>query len=131
MGWLNQVIVTTVSDHFRRHHPKREAKVEKFEELEIANDELENDSSQELSKCVTGCMKKLSSEERDLIKRVEFKGEAQKEVAKAKSLSYSTLKSKVQNARKHLKSTIIKCCSVSLDSRNKITNIAPKSSDCC
>jgi hypothetical protein len=63
-----------------------------------------------------------------LLHAVDIEGIAQRDLAAARKLSYSTLKSRVQKARVSLKRQIIACCDVSFDARHQVVDADPAAS---
>ena len=132
-GWLKQVIYTTVNDVYRARSARRTSPTTPAE-LEALADEAraEEDGRDEhpLSCCLPAFLNQLPDVERELLRAVDIEGLAQRDLAAARKLSYSTLKSRVQKARANLKREIIACCHLSFDARDRVVDAAPRGARC-
>jgi len=132
-GCLKRVIHTTVSDVYRARSSRRTLSVAPEKLEEIAGESLaeeEEPDEHPLSCCLPAFLRRLSYEERELLHTVDVKGTAQRDLAAARKLPYSTLKSRVQKARMSLKRQVIACCDVSFDARHQVVDADPRGVGC-
>ena len=132
-GWLKQVIYTTVNDVYRVRSARRSSPMAPTELEALAGESLaaEGDLGEHpLSCCLSAFLNQIPDEERELLRAVDIGGIAQRDLAAARKLSYSTLKSRVQKARVSLKRKIIACCEVSLDARHRVVDAIPRGAGC-
>ena len=66
--------------------------------------------AEDISSCLQPLLLLLGEEERTLLQKVDMEGKSQKTLAKEQGVSYPTVKSKVQRARKKLKGLLLACC---------------------
>ncbi len=132
-GWLKQVIYTTISDVYRARSSRRTSSAAPAE-LEALADESPAEASEPdehpLACCLPAFLDQIPDEERELLRAVDIEGIAQQDLAAARKLSYSTLKSRVQKARMSLKRQIIACCDVSFDARHRVVDADPRGVGC-
>jgi len=128
-GWLKQVIYTTVNDVYRASSARRSSPTTPAE-LEALADEAPAEAGEPdehpLSCCLPALLNQIPDDERELLRAVDIEGIAQRDLAAARKLSYSTLKSRVQKARVSLKREIIACCDLSFDARHRVVDAAPR-----
>ena len=132
-GWLKQVIYTTVNDVYRARSARRSSPMAPTELEALADESLAADGDLDehpLSCCLLAFLNQIPDEERELLRAVDIGGIAQRDLAAARKLSYSTLKSRVQKARVSLKREIIACCDVSLDARHRVVDATPRGAGC-
>jgi RNA polymerase sigma-70 factor (ECF subfamily) len=132
-GWLKRVIYTTVNDAYRAGGARRSrlaapAEVESLVDETAAADDPR--AEHPLLCCLPAFMDRIPEEERELLRAIELEGIAQRDLAAARKLPYSTLKSRVQKARASLKREIIACCEISLDARNRVVDADPRGRGC-
>ena len=72
------------------------------------------------SHCVAPLIKDLPADVAELLTAIDIEGQSQKEYAAGLGISYSTLKSRVQKARKLLHALFNEHCDISVDRRGKI-----------
>jgi RNA polymerase sigma-70 factor (ECF subfamily) len=76
-----------------------------------------NEAGRELSACVQPLLAMLSADDRTVLEQVELAGQSQAELAGALNVPASTLKSRVQRARRRLRERFERCCEIELDGR--------------
>lgn len=113
-SWLYQIANNTITDFYRRN----------AREQLIAGDlwykEPESDVKEELSVCVHPFVNALSPESAELLIAIDLQGVPQKEYAESLGISYSTLKSRVQKARKELRGLFDECCHMTMDAQGNL-----------
>jgi RNA polymerase sigma-70 factor (ECF subfamily) len=132
-GWLKQVIYTTISDVYRARSSRGTFAAAPAELEAIVDESLAQEGEPDehpLSCCLPAFLNQLRDEERELLHAVDIEGTAQRDLAAARKLSYSTLKSRVQKARVSLKRQIIACCDVSFDARHQVVDADPRGGGC-
>jgi RNA polymerase sigma-70 factor (ECF subfamily) len=132
-GWLKQVIYTTISDVYRARSSRRTLPADPAKLEAIADESLAEEGESDehpLSCCLPGFLSQLPDDERELLHAVEVEGIAQRDLAAARKVPYSTLKSRVQKARVGLKRQIIACCDVSFDARHQVVDADPRGGRC-
>lgn len=124
--WLFQVANRTIIDFYRK-----KAKSRDLEPGDLWYEEENGDEAQqELSRCIEPFIKSLPTGMAELLTAIELQGQSQKDYAKAAGISYSTLKSRVQKARRELRETFEQCCHFDLDTHGNIIDYEVKSADC-
>jgi RNA polymerase sigma-70 factor (ECF subfamily) len=132
-GWLKQVIYTTVNDVYRARSARRSSPTTPAELEALADEARAEESGRDehpLSCCLPAFLDQLPDDERELLRAVDIEGLAQRDLAVARKLSYSTLKSRVQKARGSLKREIMACCHLSFDARSRVVDAAPRGTGC-
>src|SRR5674476_716505 len=119
-AWLFEVARNTLADKLR---VARET-VQLPEDLAAPSDELETVDS--LTACLPRVLNELSAEDREAITLCDLQGMAQAEFAKAKGLSLSAAKSRVQRARQRLKQRMTQVCQVQVDDRGRVSDFVPR-----
>ncbi len=71
----------------------------------------------DLAACLRPLLDLLSPEDRALLEQVDARGRAQADLARELGLAPSTVKSRVQRARRRLRAIIEACCELELDAR--------------
>ena len=114
-SWMFSTTKNSMIDLFRKR--KREVQnhtpLGYHEELEQLTDE----DDLELSSCLVSMLPQLEEADAALIREIDIKGVSQKAYAEEHGMNYSKLKSRVQRARRKLKSKLFNCCQFALDSR--------------
>lgn len=80
--------------------------------------------------CVLPFLSALPADEAELLRAIDIEGMAQKTYAERQGISYSTLKSRVQAARKNLRRLFDQCCSVTLDSQGNVMEYQRRQDRC-
>ena len=125
-AWIFTIAKNTLIDHYRAKKPE-----EKFMEERHgveANEELEY---KEVSRCILSMMSSLDSEDRMLLHSIEIEQISQKSLSEKLNMNYTTLKSKVQRARKNLHNKLTSCCSFENDSRGNTSFCKNKNDESC
>ncbi len=124
-SWLFQVANHTIIDFYRKR-----AKLKKIQSEELWYSEKNDDIEQSLSQCVIPFINALSVESAELLRAIDLEGQSQISYAQEHSISYSTLKSRVQKARRELRDLFEDCCHFTLDRRGNIVDFEEKSNSC-
>ncbi|MFY0639777.1 MAG: RNA polymerase sigma factor SigZ [Bermanella sp.] len=121
-SWLFQMANHTIIDFYRKNK-----KYNELTEDDLWFSDPEADVKKELSHCVDPFVKALNHEQADLLMAIDLNGESQKEYALSLGISYSTLKSRVQKARRELKDIFEDCCDMTLDAQGNLMDYDRKS----
>ena len=124
-SWLFQVANHTIIDFYRKG-----AKLSKLQHEEFWYSEKNYEVKESLSQCVIPFINALSIESAELLKAIDLKGQSQVSYAQEHGISYSTLKSRVQKARRELRVLFEDCCHFTFDSRGNIADFEEKSRGC-
>jgi len=84
-----------------------------------------------LDVCLPKVLAKMHDEDREVIERCDLEGMLQAQFAKEKGLTLAGAKSRVQRARKRLKSELIKLCKVNFDETGNVCCFTPKNESNC
>ena len=128
-AWLYRSARNAVIDHYRtrRHHAP-------LDELDAwpaqALDDVPNEATRELSRCLQPMLEQLPVAARDALVRVDVDGQTQLQAARDLGLSVSGMKSRVQRARRDLKNLLERCCAVDVDRRGGVADYRPETGGC-
>lgn len=123
--WLFQIANHMIIDFYRKKGKPREWHVG-----DIYWHEESIGAIQTLSFCVFPFMKALPKEIAELLIAIDIHGQSQKEYASNLGINYSTVKSRVQKARRQLRKLFEDCCYLSFDQYGSLIDFDPKSKDC-
>ena len=119
-AWLFEVARNTLADKLR---VARET-VQLPEDLAAPSDETETVDS--LTACLPHVLSELSAEDREAITLCDLQGMAQADFAKARGLSLSAAKSRVQRARVRLRARMSRVCQVQVDESGRVSDFVPR-----
>src|SRR5918992_719482 len=133
--WIYQTTRRAIADYYRApSHTREVASGTAYDFAENlaahAPDEAEASAFQELSACLQPLIKSLSPADQEALQLVEYVGLTQVEAAGRLGLSVSGMKSRVQRARRHLRSALDDCCRVALDQRGGVMSYEARAEDC-
>ncbi|SFD14449.1 sigma factor-like helix-turn-helix DNA-binding protein [Tropicimonas isoalkanivorans] len=130
LACLYTVAKSAMIDHLRRRKHRGVAAEGVPEDIP---DPLPDISSGEFATCLVPLVRNLPDIYRDAVTFVDLDGGRQTDLAAARGLSVSTVKSRVQRGRQQLRSAILDCCQVERDALKNITSLAPgaRGPDCC
>ena len=123
LAWLYSVANSALVDHLRRQRKYTAVAIDGV--AEDVPDILPDTPSGEFTECVIPLVESLSDTYKDAIRFVDIDGGRQTELAAARGLNVSTVKSRVQRGRQQLKSAILDCCTVERDALDNIIGLAP------
>ncbi|AZV77989.1 RNA polymerase sigma factor SigZ [Parasedimentitalea marina] len=124
-SWLFQTAHRTIIDFYRKNGSAKDMHAD---DLWYSEDEPE--TRHELERCVEPFIAALPSETAQLLTAIDIEGQSQKDYAAAHGLPYSTLKTRVKNGRRALRSVFDNCCRFTLDSRGNLSEYHSKSDSC-
>lgn len=108
-SWLFKMVKNHYIDTLRK-----QVESESIDET-IADDSLHSEPIVQMQKCLPRVMLKLGVNERDIIEKCDLQGMPQAEYAHQQQLSLPAVKSRLQRARKTLKSHLVTHCHVRQD----------------
>jgi RNA polymerase sigma-70 factor (ECF subfamily) len=138
-SWLFQVTRNAITDYYRapvrREQPESATGVSTLEQLEVATsaEEIELDAAQvheELASCLRPMIERLPPHYQEAVALVDLTGLSQVEGASRLGLSVSGMKSRVQRGRQSLKSVLVECCPVQLDTTGRIVDYDQPGAGC-
>lgn len=124
-AWLFRTARNATTDFYRRQGRGRNLHPD---DLWYGDDDV--DSQHQLERCVIPFIAGLPEDAARLLTAVDIEGQSQKDYAQRRGIRYSTLKSRVRNARRDLRKLFDDCCHLSLDSRGAVIEYRPKSGRC-
>jgi len=131
-AWIFKIARNAIVDYFRKNTRPAEDLAEDFD-LPAPTEQPENDyfALEELAHCLEPMIEALPESYGHAIRLTELKGMTQSEAAKQTGLSVSGMKTRVQRARRKLKTMLVECCEIELDSRRGVVAYQPRSGSCC
>ena len=126
-AWVFQVARSAIADHHRRQGRQDREWPGDREALEVGT---AGSDFEELAACLTPMIESLSPSDREAIKLSEIDGLTQREASARAGLTLSGMKSRVQRARRKLKSKLLTCCRIELDQRGGIVAHEPRDGTC-
>ncbi|HKI61139.1 MAG TPA: sigma-70 family RNA polymerase sigma factor [Mariprofundaceae bacterium] len=119
-AWLFCVAKNALIDRYRL---KREH-IELPENMPV--EEKQSDAVDDLSECLPRVLSELSQEDREAITLCDLNGMKQLDYAELKGLSLPAAKSRLQRARKKLRTTLEQNCKVRLSEAGKVCCFVPR-----
>ncbi|MGZ4664803.1 MAG: sigma-70 family RNA polymerase sigma factor [Frankiaceae bacterium] len=124
-AWLYRAARNAVIDHYRaRRRPDESLDLERWPEPD-PSDNLPNDATRELARCLQPMMGRLHPTARDALTRVDLDGQTHQQAAAQLGISVSGMKSRVQRARRDLREQLTSCCHVQTDRTGALADYAP------
>ena len=114
-GWIFTVANNVLTDARRRPQPDPL-------EREPAGEETEEGVARELGDCLERMLEELSAEDAEVLRMAELEGRPQREIAERWALSTSGAKSRVQRARRRLRTRFLACCELERDRRGGVVD---------
>lgn len=121
-AWLFEVARNTLADRLR----VARTTVELPDDL--ASPDEESEAVDSLTACLPRVLSELAAEDRDAITLCDLQGMSQADFARAKGLSLSAAKSRVQRARVRMKAQMTTACQVQLDPAGHVQDFVPRAS---
>ncbi len=116
-AWLFRVARNQLIDQSRSYAVKHQANDLPHEPHDVAED---IPAIKTLDVCLPKALAKLEYEDREAIQRCDLEGATQSEFAADKGLSLPGAKSRIQRARKRLKTELVKLCKVNFDESGNV-----------
>jgi len=121
-SWMYTIAKNTITDFYR----KKKIYTEEVSVNSVCFEIEAENTSLELSECVSLFVEELPEEYRFIMTLSELKEIPQKEIAKQLNMNYATVRSKVQRGRKKLKELFSEYCIVTQGGRGSILECMPK-----
>lgn len=130
-GWIYLVARSALSDYLRSTRAMR-AQAAAFVPEEVTGPAAAEDNQEEgeLAACLRPLLETLPEPYRDALAWIDLDGMTQEQAAAKAGISLTAMKSRVQRGRERLKSELLRCCEVHLDSRSHLIDYRPRSSSC-
>ncbi|MFK5986743.1 MAG: sigma-70 family RNA polymerase sigma factor [Pseudomonadota bacterium] len=119
-AWLYHVAKNSLIDFHRTHKEYEEVQEEYPQPIEPSVPVVN------LSACLPQAIKQLSLEDQEIIQYCDLNGHNQADFAKQKNISLVSAKSRIQRARKKLKTALNTACKIELDEQGKVCCFDPK-----
>ncbi len=123
-AWIFKMTKNTIIDFYRKSKNRH-----KYQLLSTGAD-IFQDPYQPMIPCLKPFLLHLDQADQELIQRVDLNGESQKAIAEELGIPYSTLKTKVQNARKKLKQHFLDCCAIEMDASGRLVEMESEKVPC-
>lgn len=121
-AWLYRAARNAVIDHYRtRRVHTGDGDLERWPDPE-PNDNLPNEATRELARCLQPMLAQLHPTARDALTRVDLDGQTHRQAAAQLGISESGMKSRVQRARRELREQLTACCQVQTDSTGALAD---------
>jgi len=132
LAWAMRVAANVVTDHYRRRAAEQRAlsAVDAEEDFQQPAPESAETAASEFSRCLIPFIEELPERYREALLLVEIQGLTQAEAAARAGVSVSGMKSRVQRGRDKLKTALLRCCAVELDSRGGLIDYRRRSRGC-
>ena len=129
-AWLYRSARNAVIDHYRTRRAS-----EPLTDLDAwpdpdEPDDRPNAATRELSRCLQPLLDQMAPAAREALVRVDVDGQTQQRAAHDLGISVSGMKSRVQRARRDLKTLLEQCCVVDLDTLGAVSDYHPATGAC-
>ena len=133
IAWVYRVAANAISDHHRSNASRqRMLTAVELETMDTNSTDLESDATDSLARCLIPMIKNLPAPYDTALMLTDIDGNSQVAVAKRSGLSVSGMKSRVQRARQKLKTSLLRCCEVEVNSVGNVLSYEKrKASPCC
>lgn len=138
-AWIYRTARNVITDHYRRPARRREVPSGGLVELSEATPggplpepvDDEPTALSELAGCLRPLLETLPPADLETIRLVELGGLTQAEAARRAGVSTSGMKSRVQRARRRLKSALDACCRIEIDRRGGVVGFEARDAGGC
>lgn len=125
-AWIYQITRNSIIDYYRTKKPVSE----NITEISVPFEEEDN-LTNELAESIRKMINNLPDKYAEALCLNECNGLSQKEIAQKMSLSYSTVKSRIQRGREMLRDDLMRCCHYEFDKYGKLIDYHPITCCCC
>lgn len=116
ISWLKVITYNAVADHYRKSN--RTTPI-------IDTITPQNEGNEHLIKCISLLIQSLPDEQKHVMEAIEVTGISQAAYAAQHNLPLSTVKSRIQRARKKIKDTVMSSCFLKTDKFGNVTDYTP------
>ena len=121
MAWIYRVAANVITDHYRKGASAQRLMDAVQHESEAADrPEAASIETDSLARCLIPMIKNLPAPYDEALMLTEIEGISQVAAAKQLGLSGSGMKSRVQRARRKLKTAVLRCCDVEVNRRGDV-----------
>lgn len=127
VGWMYQVTRNALADHLRGARS-----TDALDDDDVAEAVEPDDAAfQRLASCVAPFVAMLPAHYREAVELVELRGLSQVQAAARLGVPVSTMKSRVQRGRAHLRELLETCCAIDIDARGHVLDVTPRTLCAC
>jgi RNA polymerase sigma-70 factor, ECF subfamily len=126
VGWMYQVTRNALADHLRASRPADSLDDDLVEAIDP-----DDAAFKSLARCVAPFVAMLPVHYREAVELVELRGSSQVQAAAQLGIPLSTMKSRVQRGRAHLRELLETCCAIDLDTRGHVVDVTPRTVCAC
>ena len=123
-AWLYKITNNLIADYFRGVN--KYSLIENIDELSIIDTPENENYNKETAECLLKLVEYLPEIYKEAIIESDYKGKIQIELGQERGLSNSGSKSRIQRARKKLKTILYSCCEVKSDNVGNIIELNNK-----
>jgi len=116
ISWLKVITYNAVVDHYRKAN--RTTPI-------IDTTTTHNEGNEHLIQCISLLIQTLPDEQKHVMEAIEVSGISQVAYAEQNNLPLSTVKSRIQRARKKIKETVMNSCYLRTDKFGNVTDYSP------
>jgi RNA polymerase sigma-70 factor, ECF subfamily len=121
-GWIYRITRNTIIDYYRC----KKTMAQLPETVRELDSEETNGVIEEIIPCIEAMVEELPAKYRQALKMTVYTGLTQKQMGEELGISVAGAKSRVQRAREKLKTELLDCCHIELDTLGKIIDYTPK-----
>lgn len=123
-AWLYRVTYNLIVDYFRGAN--KDLFVEAIDDIPVPANPLNENYNMETAQCLLKLVEYLPVTDQEAIIESDYNGKNQRVLSQKWGLSHSGSKTKIQRARKKLKTVLQSCCEVKSDNAGNITEFHSK-----
>ncbi len=121
MAWIYRVAANVITDHYRKNASRqRLMDAVKSETADADRRQAAAHETDSLARCLIPMIKCLPAPYDEALMLTDIEGVSQKMAAKQLGLTASGMKSRVQRARRKLKTALLRCCDVQVNRRGDV-----------
>ncbi|MCL6267210.1 RNA polymerase sigma factor SigZ [Flagellimonas myxillae] len=124
-SWIYQITRNSIIDHYR----KRKLSTQELN-FDTALPEEIDEATLDFTECLKPFIQQLPEKYKDILWKTTYGNQSQTDYAQSNGLTYSTTKSRMQRARKHLNQLFNQCCSIEADKYGNIIDVEKKDCSC-
>lgn len=122
-AWLFRIARNTLIDHSRK---KKEEPLTNYDITVDTDTHSLKNSAGDIAQCLKELIEEYDEEEREILYTIFTESQSQKEISQYLGISYSTLKSRIQKARKEIAEAFkTRCCRLLYSNKGEIIGCRP------